>query len=481
MSGAPELLRRVARETTLFAGFQALATVLVAVSNLLLARVLDVRSFGIFAVCTLCIGVGSLLGDGGLGATLLRRRGEVSDQELRTVFTFVLGVGVALGAGLYLAAPTLARRYHLHGDELPALRASAVLLLAGPLRVVPYLRLERALQLSLVARIELLATLVRQGMAVLLALSGVGVWALLVAHALGAATQVGLAWWCAPGWTGFGGSFTVLKGLLSYGVRVQGLGVLAFLKDNISALFLGPLFGPEAVGLFDFGVKYAQIPVLAVNALGRVQLPVYARLDPHDPALHGALRGTTRMAFLVGLPVLVAMTVAAPAVVPWLYAPRWLESLPVIQGLALNMAGGLLAGPLFVFLQAQGHAGLALRVFLAWTAGTWALALALSGYGIGAVAWAQSACTVAVVLGLLRWAERWTGRSLSGALVVPLGAACAASAWGWLSRGLLGPLPSALGAVLVYLLVLLALERQALAEEARSLLSALTSRGHGQR
>ena len=476
----PTLLQRIARETSTFGALQVLSSVLVWGTTLVLARLLDARAFGVYAIGGFFLGLGALLGDGGLGATLLRKKDAVTDEEYQVTVTFLLALGLVMGGCLVLATPTIAARYHLQPDEAGVLRLLAPLFLVGPLRAVPYIRLERELRFGLIARIELLATLLRQLVAIALAWRLGGAWALAGAQLVGALAQVGLAYFVSPGLPRPAWRPRVLRGLLGYGVRVQALGVVAFFKDNISALLLGALVGPRAVGVFDFGLKYAQLPVTAVNALARVQFPVYARFEAKDPALHDAVTAATRTALVAGLAILVTLAAGARAIIPFVYDARWLESVPVVWGISANMAGGLVAGPLFSLLQAQGRAGTALAAFCAWSTVTWGLALTFHDGGPAAIAWSYSAATVAMVAWLVAWAGRHLGRPLWPAFVGPILAAatsCAAAygvahtrrgASGWALAGV------ALGA---YVAALLAIEGRRVRGEARALVAAALGRG----
>ncbi len=466
--------RRILRETTRFAGIQVIAALVVAGGTWVLARILDQRAFGAYAIGTFCLGIGGLLGDGGLGAALLRSKTDVSPESYRTTLSFLLALGFVLGAGLFAGAPTIAVHYHLNAGEVDVLRLMSLLFLVGPLRSVPYIRMERELRFSRIASIELAATLTRQVVTVLLAWRLGGMRALAGGQLAGATVQLVLAWRSAPGWPGLGVSTPVLRETLGAGVPVQALAIAAFFKDNLSAALLGSLLGPASVGLFDFGVKYAALPVQAVNALSRVQLPLYARFDAKDPALYNAVVGVTRTALLLGLPTLVAMAVAAPVIVPWVYHPRWMGSLPVIVGIVGNMAFGLIAGPFFTLLQGQGRGGLALKVFTAWSIGTWALAFAVCRHGLGAVAWAYSATTAPVVLGLVWWSGRHLGRPLWGAYAGPLFAGLAA--WGvaaWLKTP--GPLGRAAIGLLVYAGALGVIEGRRATDDLRAWVKALRS------
>lgn len=465
------LQRRILRETTRFAGIQVMSALLLAGSNLVLARLLDPHAFGAYAIGTFFLGLGALLGDGGLGAALLRQKGEVTGESYRTTLTFLLALGAALALAFSLAAPRIALHWQLRPDEAAVLRAMAVLFLVGPLRSVPYIRLERELRFSRIAGVEFAATVTRQLVTVALAWRYGGMRALAGGQLCGALVQLALAWHSARGWPGLGLSRRVLRATLGEGVPVQALAIAAFFKDNLSAALLGTLMGPAAVGQFDFGVRYAQLPVVAVNALSRVQLPVYARFEADDPQLYRAFVGATRTALLLGVPMLVALSVSARALVPWLYAPRWNGSIPVVHGVLVNMAFGLLAGPCFTLLQGQGRARFALKVFAGWTLATWLLVLCVWHYHLSAVAWAYSAVTAPVVLGMIHWAGRHLGRPLWGAYAGPLAAGLAA--WSLALPSTPGPLARGALAVLVYAAVLAAIEGRRALDDLRAWLTAL--------
>lgn len=457
--------RRILSETARFAALQTVASIYVWATTLLLTRWLAPRDFGVYGIGSFFIGLGALLGDGGLGAAILRQREAPTAAEYRSAVSFLLLVGGIFSLVFYASAPWLAPRYGLAPREVEVLRAMAPLYLVSAIRAVPYLRLQRELAFSRIGRVELITQLVKQSVALALAAKVGGVWTLVGAQIAGASTQLSLAWLAAPGFPGLGFDLAALRRMLGYGLKVQAMSLLGFLKDNLSPVLLGRVLGPVSVGLFDFGVKYAQVPVVAVNALARVQLPIYARFDRDDPVLFDAVRGATRTALLVGLPLIAAMTVGAPWIVVKVYGARWLPSLPVVLGIAGNMGCGLIAGPLFTLLQAQGRAGLALKFFALWTAATWSLVLATYPLGIGVVAWGYSLATIVITLLLVRWSSAHLGRALGPSLAPPyLAAVTAVLATGdfaWLpniARAVHDPLSRALAAVAIHFAVLSLIE-----------------------
>lgn len=466
MSEAESIGRRIVRETTSFAGLQVLSAALFALTDVAVARFLGPPAYGAYAIGTFYLGLGALFGDGGLGAAMIRQKDDPSRETYGTALTFLLAIGAVMALAFFFAAPYLARQMQVAGREVWVLRAMAALFLVGPVRSVPYVRLERTLRFGRIASIELTATIVRQLVTVALAWRVGGLLALVGGQVSGAATQLVLAWRAAPGWPGLGLSRRALRSTLGDGVSVQALAVLAYFKDNLSAMLLSSLMGVASVGLFNKGVGFAALPVKAVNSLSRVQFPVYARFEARDPQLHQAFVGATRTALLLGVPLLVALSVSAEALVPLLYGSAWKPAVPVVHGILVNMAFGLIAGPLFTLLQGQGRGGLALRIFAAWTIATWGLVFVVWNRGLGAVAGAYSAVTALVVVGLVGWAARHLGRSLWGAYRGPLLAGLAAWSLLWLRAP--GPWARAALALVVYAAVLRGLEGPRVIDDVRT-------------
>ncbi len=471
MSEPESIGRRILRETTRFAGIQVLGAVLFALSEIVLARILGPGTYGAFEVGTFYLGLGALFGDGGLGAALIRQKDDVSRETYRTALTFLLTIGAAMAVTFFFATPYLARQMHFDVHDVPVLRAMSVLFLVGPIRSVPYIRLKRELRFGRIASIDLTATIVRQLVTVVLAYAYGGMFALVGGQVSGAATQLALAWYAARGWPGLGISRPALRTSLGEGVPVQALAVFAYFKDNLSTSLLNTLMGLASVGLFNRGVKFASLPVRAVNALSQVQFPVYARFEARDPQLYAAFVGATRTVLLLGVPLLAVLSIVAPALVPLLYGAAWSPAVPVVHGILVNMAFGLLAAPLFSLLQAQGRGGLALKIFAAWTIATWALVLLVWTRGLGAVAGAYSVVTAVVVIGLVRWAGRHMGRPLWGAYMGPLLAGLAA--WSLALVHTPGPWARAALALVVYAVALGLLEGRRAADDLRTWVKAL--------
>jgi O-antigen/teichoic acid export membrane protein len=480
------LIGKVLRETLTFSGLQLVGQVFLWGSNLVLARLLSPRDFGTYDICMFFLAVGSMMGDAGLGAALLRTPKQPRHEQYAVVFYVNLVSSGLLGLALAIASPWLVSAYGLQNSSRWILIVMAPVYLLSTLRTMPQIRLERDLRFGAIAGVELAVLFIKQTAAVILAALGFQVWALVLAAILASLlTVAGLLriqpFLPRPRW-----ALPVLKPLLLFGIKVQALGFVAFFKDNVSNALLGVLAGAAVVGLFNFGMRYIQTPILAVNALARVQLPVYARLQQDPQALGRTVCGALRLSFVLGVPMLVVLASNSNFLVPLLYSARWGDSIPVIWALLPNMVGSLAASPLFTLLQARNEAGVALVTFAGWTLATWALSalawyLGLGTAGVGA---AHSLATVVVTLVLLLRAQQALNTPFVREIAPPvLAGTLAVGAWvavahaaGWVGRVGRHPVTSLTLPLVIFVLVEFVLERQKLVGEIRGLVSSARGR-----
>ncbi|MGC4087195.1 MAG: oligosaccharide flippase family protein [Polyangiaceae bacterium] len=483
-SAAGDVRRHVFRQTAAYAALRSISGALTWVAFVLLARILDQRSFGAFEIGMFYIGVGQILGDGGLTASLVRRPGVVQRSEYQTALTSVLALAALLALSLFVAAPFIGRANQLTPSEVWALRALSPLYLVPALRCVPYAKLERRVDFATIGQIELYANLIRHLTAISVAVLKGGVWALVLSQLALAASQAILAYRAEPGFVGLGWSRRTFASLYAYGSKIQATILLIHFKDNLAAGLLGPTLGPAPVGIFRFAMEFIRVPADIVSGVARVQFPVYAQHDRRSPELLGVVRGTLRTAFLLGLPVLGSFALVAPWVVPLVYGPKWLASLPVISALVPHVAADLLAFHLITLVQGRGRAGFALVIYVLWSASQWlgsASALHFIPGSLTAVALAHGVGSGLTVVVLLAWSGRYLGVPLYRALLAPLIAAgvslaVAAALQSALSDvAWLRVLASSLVFLLGYAACLYALERRTVVRELRAALGMLRS------
>ncbi len=437
---------------------------------ILLGRLLGPEEFGIVALAMVFITLLTVFTDGGLTIYLVQCR--TIDRTVTSTAFYISGtLGLVLAPALALAAPALARALNAPtlAQILPALSLS---LLLGAFSNVPASLLQREMKFRVLATRQVVATTVSVVVAVVLALAGAGVWALVAQTLVRAVIAFGMLWGSIkfrPAWVF---SRSVAREMVAFGSKNIGVELLRRVRTEGEVLLIGILAGTTALGLWTVALRLAEVILdLCASAFGRVAHPVFARLQDDSPRLGRALSTAMALGALIMVPMLMLLSLVSEAVVPIIFGEQWLPA----AGLAAILAMRTLVTGLGDFhrsvLLATGKAGAELLITLVQVAVQVAiivaladvdlstLALALTAWaviswpiralvvwrihGIGARAYSQTALivisagfAVAVVLGVNQLAE------LSGwgfvALAVLLGALAYAGAVVLLGRRTVG-------------------------------------------
>src|SRR4051812_41304709 len=99
------LFRRILRETLSFGALQVGGQVFLWVTNIVLARLLAPRDFGVFGICSFFIAMGLVLGDAGIGAALVRKEHPPSAEEYQSAFVANSIFGATLTVAFAALAP----------------------------------------------------------------------------------------------------------------------------------------------------------------------------------------------------------------------------------------------------------------------------------------------------------------------------------------------------------------------------------------
>jgi O-antigen/teichoic acid export membrane protein len=302
-----------------------------------LGRLLTPHDFGIVSAALVVIAFSGIVSQLGLGPALVQRM-DVEPRHVHTAMTASLLFGFLLGGITWLGAPFASGFFHSSGVE-PVLRALAFVFPLQGLSTVAESLARRQLQFRWLATLDVKTYGIGYVLVALpMALSGLGVWA-LVAGALVEAlarTCLLLARFRPPrGWhtdrrsfgelMSFGGGFTVAK-------------IANFFATQGDNLMVGHLMGPSALGLYGRAYQLMNAPMASFGTvLDQVLFPAIARVQTEVQRVTTAYRrGTTLVALLI-FPVMGATIVLAPEIILVVLGPKWTGVIAPFRVLALAM------------------------------------------------------------------------------------------------------------------------------------------------
>ncbi len=337
-----DLGRAAARGAGVTLAGQAARIVLQLASVAVLARLLDPRDYGLFAVGLVVVGVGEVVRDLGLTTAAIRAR-SLSRAQRDGLFWLNTAAGVVLGLAAVLAAEPVAAAFG-EPELVAVLRVLAVTFVLNGLVAQYRAGLTRDLRFGALAATDLAAQALALTTAVAAAAAGAGYWALVVQQltqgAVVLVAALALARWL-PGRPRRGAG---LRPLLRFGGGVTGTQLVYYVGNNLDNLALGLWAGPAALGVYNRGYQLLMNPLNQVRApAGNVAIPVLARLQDDPVRSAGYLR---RAQLALGYTVVAGMALGAGAAVPLVdlvLGERWAQVAPVLALLAVAGSAQTLA------------------------------------------------------------------------------------------------------------------------------------------
>src|SRR5918996_72308 len=394
----PELNRRVSSGVFVIGAWGALNLVIGFGGNIVLARMLVPRDFGLVAIGATLMAFATTLSDGGLGSGLIRRPTSPTRGELKAV----LGLQLAATATLALVAGAVASLFGSAGLVVAVMLAGLpIAAVQTPGKVV----LARRLRFRLLTTVDATGVVAFYGWAVAGVFAGMGVWALatgVLARAVAASGAMAIASRDTVLFPSLRGT-RALWPVISFGMRFQGISFAGMVREQGLNAGVAGLAGVGTLGLWTLAKRLIEIPVLIIEPLHRVAFPYMSQLqaareDP-GPAIERGMRVAGTAAGLV----LAALAASAPGLVPGVFGEQWGESAVAVQWVCGSL---LVAAPLAVaavgFLYAAGRPSIVLKATILHTLTLFAVALPLLPFaGVTAIGAGPLAGAVvdAVVLG----------------------------------------------------------------------------------
>lgn len=435
--GTDEVRERAAGGAAVLGARGAIVFAVGLVANIALARLLVPRDFGVVALGSVLLVVGSQLTDGGLGAALIRRQEPPERIELEAV----AGLQIAVAAGLAAAGAAGAAAFGRDGLVIAAMLVSLPI---ASTRVPAAIVLERQLLYRPIAFVDLVEAISYYAWALIAVALGFGVWGLasaVVARAvIGAVTmiRVGPVGFVRPRW-----SWAHVRPILGFGARFQATSIVTILRDQGLNVGIASIAGIATLGVWSLAWRILQVPTLIITTTARVSYPAMARLLGARENPRAVIeRGVAAVSVAIAI-VLVGLVGFAPAGLPALLGERWHDVPAALMWSSLAL---LLSAPIVVstigYLYAADRAGTMAWATvwhtLVWFAVTLPLLPSLGAPAVG-VGWIPAGIVMATIVG--RRAAELTGAAILRNAAVPVAVAIVAGAAGW---GLTVPRPETL-------------------------------------
>ena len=246
-------------------------------STILLARLLSPHDYGLVAMVFALLGFAPMLVDMGTTDACVQKT-RITHAEVSALFWFNVAIGGALTLVLAGGSKSIALFYgepELAGIAL----VSSLTLIVGALSTQHYALMRRAMQFQRIAMIEISSNVISSIIAIVMALTGWGYWALVAKPILTTGLSTLGVWLGCPWLPGRPKMTAEAKEMVGFGLNVTGFTMTDYLARSADRIALGYLYGAGPLGYFQNAfLLYDNLLSLLTNPLHKVAVSSLSKL-----------------------------------------------------------------------------------------------------------------------------------------------------------------------------------------------------------
>ena len=315
----------------------ALQGILKLAALMVLARLLTPRDFGLLGFALLCTNIVERIGQGGIGPAIVQ-----VEAPSRDIITTAWWMSVSLGALSMILVSFAAQQCAVFFGEAELatiVRALSIGCLLEGIVAIPEALLQRDLRFKAIMVADNISYFVAMvGVCIVLALSGWGVWSLVIAQLVLKAVKLALVLAVAPTCQGGNVSWAHVRHLATMGFGFSLGRLLNFFSLQGDNFIVGRVLGTEALGLYNRAYQLMTLPAMYVGQVfERVMFPAMARRQSDKHRVGAEFLIALEAITLVALPAGVVMFILGREIILVIFGERWIGIVPVFSVLSFGV------------------------------------------------------------------------------------------------------------------------------------------------
>jgi teichuronic acid exporter len=234
---------------------------------------------------------------------------------------------------LWLLAPLVAAFYR-QDSLVNLMRFASLGMVVNSLGVVQTSVLMRSLDFRKLAIAGLTSVGAAGSVAIILALSGFGVWALAWQMIVAAFGNVVMLWIVSRWRPVMSFSLPAAKRMFGFGFPFLSTNIVTTIFDSFNGVLIGRFFSPADLGYYGRAITTQQVPVNTFSTgISRAMMPAMIHLKENPEAFRRAYRRAIQCTVAVCAPMMLGMMVLATPIFTIAYSDKWLPAVPYFQWL----------------------------------------------------------------------------------------------------------------------------------------------------
>ena len=336
---------------TALAKYSGLAVSLIVTA--VLARILSPEQFGTVAIATVIIAFFAIFCDMGIGPAIIQNQ-NLSKDDLSHIFTFTFWMGIFLSLCFFFCS-FLIGRYYQDPILVPICQLLSINLFFSSLDIVPGALLYKNKLFKYIAIRTFCVQLIAGTMAVIAALSGLGIYSLLFNPIISSIVLFIISFIKFPQKFHLRLDFSALKKIFTFSAFQFFFNIINYFSRNLDKLIIGKKLGNVSLGYYEKSYRLMMLPLQTITQVASpVMLPVFSEFQNDKSLLARSYLKVVRLLALIGLPLSILLFFTSKELILIVFGHQWLPSITPFKILSLSVGLQIILSTSGAIFQAAG-------------------------------------------------------------------------------------------------------------------------------
>ena len=297
---------------------QALSWVL----TIYIVRMLSPDDYGLMGMAGVFIGFIILFNELGLGSAIIHKK-NLAENDISNIFWLVFLLNVGLYLLSFIISPLIASFFN-EPRLIIIIRVIAINMIISSLGFISYNMLTKEFTFRKRSQAEFIGNLSGGIATFLFVKNGLGVWSLVYGSIILTSVTNLLFYLYYPWWPSFSFSFSKIKEMFNFGLKVAIARFLWYVYTNSDSLMAGKLLGKTALGYYSLAFQFASIPLdKIVSLVSQVAFPAFSEIQEDAERLKSYFMKIIRFIAFVTFPLFCGIFLVADDAVILFLTEKW--------------------------------------------------------------------------------------------------------------------------------------------------------------
>ncbi|MBD2355786.1 lipopolysaccharide biosynthesis protein [Tolypothrix sp. FACHB-123] len=295
------------------------------VTTVILARFLSAEDYGLAAIVLMTYEFIRVFTRNGIADKIVQADASEVEELCRTAYGLNWLIALVLFALQCLVSLAIAQFYNNSHLILP-ICLIAITYLIYPLAMVQTALIRRENRLNILALISSVQVSTDNVLTAIFALSGMGMWAIVLPKFLVAPIWIILTFKYHPWRMTQSFTFGKWRQITSFASRILGVELLTIFRENVDYLLIGRFVGVQALGVYYFAFNAGL--GISLSVINAIRVSLFSDLCDlnSQPSLFAQryLQSLRKIAVMI-VPLVLLQSSLAPFYVPLIFGQKWVE------------------------------------------------------------------------------------------------------------------------------------------------------------